>query len=47
MSELIATFKLKEFGVKERIEHSDRDLTDMLKDIAEKNDMELISWGTI
>ena len=43
MTELIATFKVKKLPD----DMHGEDIKDILMDIAERNSMDLISWGTI
>ena len=45
MTKIIATFKIKDD--KGDFETTTEDINDMLSEIGEKEDMELISWGTI
>lgn len=47
MTELIALFKMKKVGDNDLNEFSGEDINDMFREIAEKNDMEFICWGTI
>jgi len=45
MTDVIATFKLNNFSDDDGI--SNEEMNDILVEIAEKGDMQLISWGTI
>ena len=47
MTEIIATFKFKKVELDDMREFSGDEITDMFREIAEKSEMELISWGTI
>ena len=47
MTDIIVTFKIKDFIDEENKEETCEDMNDMLREIAQKNDMDLISWGVI
>ena len=46
MTEIIVTFKLKAMP-DDMAEFSNDEINDMFKEIAEKNNMDLVSWGTL
>ena len=46
MTEIIVTFKIKDFENPSG-ELTSEDITDMLREIAEKEQMDLVSWGTV
>ena len=42
MTEIVATFKVNKIG-----DMHGEDIKDILLDIAERNNMDLVSWGTL